>query len=69
MLHTVRACAEISRHSGNSVALAYTLNYRNVRKFRRMREQCVPGLPSPCGRLGNEAVFPVSVLLALLVIM
>ena len=27
----------------------------NVGKFQRMREQCVPGLPSSRGRPGNEA--------------
>ena len=31
------------------------LNYRNVGKIRHMHEQCVPGLPSPRGRPGNEA--------------
>ena len=42
------------RHSGNSVALACTsprLNYRNVGNFGA----CANGLPSPCGRPGNEA--------------
>ena len=30
-------------------------NSWNVGKIQRMRKQCVPGLPSPCGRPGNEA--------------
>ena len=47
---SVRACAENYRHSGNSVALAYTspsLNYRNVGNFGA----CM----NPRGRPGNEA--------------
>ena len=30
-------------------------NSWNVGKIQRMRKQCVPGLPSPRGRPGNEA--------------
>ena len=32
-------------------------NSWNVGKIQRMRKQCVPGLPSPCGRPGNEATY------------
>ena len=37
---------------------------RNVGKLMRMHEQCVPGLPSPRGRPGNEAREKLVLLLA-----
>ena len=53
-------CSRMCRNSPTFKHGKYTRvprNYRNVRIFQHMREPCVPGLPSPRRRPGNEASY------------